>query len=129
MRVQDYRLNFPVYYFPLLRETFLLKEVSSSELGQKLRIDSRACDVSSSKSVRSQCFAIGILEIKVQVNCRRTIRNNGDVVCRCLSRVFRFDRGSNEGTSEAACDPRRAGISVVRKIEAKINGSGCSVRK
>lgn len=127
MRVQDYRLNFPVYYFPLLRETFLLKEVSSSELGQKLRIDSRACDVSSSKSVRSQCFAIGILEIKV--NCRRTIRNNSDVVCRCSSRVFRFDRGSNEGTSEAACDPRRAGISVVRKIEAKINGSGCSVRK
>lgn len=127
MRVQDYRLNFLVYYFPLLRETFLLKELSSSELGQKLRIDSRACDVSSSKSVRSQCFAIGILEIKV--NCRRTIRNNGDVVCRCLSRVLRFDRGSNEGTSEAACDPRRAGISVVRKIEAKINGSGCSVRK
>lgn len=125
MRV--YRLNFPVYYFPLLRETFLLKEFSSSELGQKLRIDSRACDVSSSKSVPSQCFAIGILEIKV--NCRRTIRNNGDVVCRCLSRVLRFDRGSNEGTSEAACDPRRAGISVVRKIEAKINGSGCSVRK
>lgn len=124
MRVQDYRLNFPVYYFPLLRETFLLKEAANW---------GRSCGsilehvMYHHRNLFPQCFAIGILEIKV--NCRRTIRNNGDVVCRCLSRVFRFDRGSNEGTSEAACDPRRAGISVVRKIEAKINGSGCSVRK
>lgn len=82
MRVQDYRLNFPVYYFPLLRETFLLKEVSSSELGQKLRIDSRACDVSSSKSVPSMF-------------CNWNIRDKGELSAnnsqqwRCRMPVFK----------------------------------------
>lgn len=41
-------------------------------------------------------------------------------------RIVRFDRSRNTGV---ACDPRRTGISVVRKIEAKINGSGPGVRK
>lgn len=63
------------------------------------------------------------------MNSRRTIRNNDECHMPTLSRVFRFDRGSNEGTNGAACDPRRTGISVVRKIEAKINGSGCGARK
>lgn len=86
------------FFFFTSLQKFSFKD-SSSELEQKLQIDSRACIfpcVLSSKSVRLQC-----LQRNIRDKGPSEFSANNWQQWRCdaiLSRVFRFDRGSSERT-------------------------------
>lgn len=91
------------YFFFTSLQKYSFKD-SSSELEQKLQIDSRACIfpcVSSSKSVRLQC-----LQRNIRDKGPSEFSANNWQQWRCdaiLSRVFRFDRGSSERTDGGGC--------------------------